>query len=36
LERAGYFENGDAAAGVVVGAGTLVIEMATEGDFFVS
>src|SRR5439155_9468055 len=32
---AGDFEDGDAATGVVVGAGTLVLEVATEGDLFV-
>ena len=36
LEGARDFENGDAAAGVIVGAGALMIEVAAEGDFFLS
>ena len=35
LQSARDFEDGDAAAGVIVRAGTLVIEVAAEGDFFV-
>jgi hypothetical protein len=34
LQRAGDFEDGGAAAGVVVGSGPLVVEVATEGDLF--
>ncbi len=35
LQSARDFEDGDATAGVVVGAGSLMVEMATESDLFV-